>query len=225
MGEKKCSCRKGKNFKYLLSCEIENLISFLESHSQLKPFIYELVNLFRPTDSKRVTAERIFHTVRECYDAGIASFYEIEELFNLLKTFFLESTDTRRGDFLEVLLSKKGPLKLKGRYRRINQCRLYKGKDEISGKEIDVAFSGPDGLELHECKANMVRQWRDPLYKRTKKGRKLIFLNSIPQLCKREKVFVFCTGLDGKFAVKYVKNLFERYGYKNIEIAGREDLK
>ncbi|SNR73462.1 hypothetical protein [Desulfurobacterium atlanticum] len=220
----KCSCRKGKTLSAITCRELEELFSFLDSRPELKSYVFELINLFRPTDPQRVIAERIFHTVRECYDIGVISFSEAEELLQILKKFFLRSTDTRRGDFLEILLSKRGPLKIKGRYRRINQCRLYKGRKEISPKEIDVAFSGPDGLELHECKANMVRQWRDPLYKRTKKGRKLIFLNSITEVCGSGKVFVFCTGLDGRFATMYVKKLFKRYGYKNIDVAGREEL-
>jgi len=196
----------------------------LEKHREVKPYVLELINLFRPTDSERVIGERVFHTVRECYSNGIVNFFQVEKLLELLKNFFLHSTDSRRGDFLEVLLSKKGALSLNGRYRRINQCKLYKRMMEISAKEIDVAFTGPLGMEVHECKANMVRQWRDPLYKRTKKGRKLIFLNSVKGQCYNGKVFIYCTGLDGDFSVKYIRNLFEAYGYKNISVAGRKEL-
>ncbi|WP_456395751.1 hypothetical protein [Desulfurobacterium sp.] len=220
---KKCSCREGKSLKLLISDEIEELFHFMKRYPDVKPFIFALVNTYRPTDSDRVIAERIFHTVRECYELGIFSFVAAGELLFILKSFFLRRTDSRRGNFVEVVLSRNGPIRLKGRVRRLNQCRLYRGKMKISDKEVDVAFSGPAGLEIHECKANMVRQWRDPLYKKSRKGSKLKFLNDVVGKC-GQRTFAFCTGLDGDFATGYIRELFRAYGYKNLLVAGREDL-
>ncbi len=220
---RKCSCRKGKSLKLLISDEMKELFCFMKRYPEVKPFVFALVNTYRPTDSDRVTAERVFHAVRECYELGIFSFAAAGELLSILKSFFLRRTDSRRGNFLEAVLSRRGPVRLKGRVRRLNQCRLYRGRVKISDKEVDVAFSGPEGLEIHECKANMVRQWRDPLYKKTKKGRKLKFLNDVVEEC-GQRTFAFCTGLDGDFATEYIKELFKAYGYKNLLVAGREDL-
>ncbi|WP_457568411.1 hypothetical protein [Desulfurobacterium sp.] len=220
---KKCSCRKGKSYKLLVSKEMASLVQLLKKQPALRSFIFELINTYRPTDSERVTAERVFHVVRECYDAGLMSFSMAVELLDLLRAFFLKKTDVRRGNFLEVVLSKRGPIRLKCRVRRLNQCRLYRGRKMVSNKEVDVAFSGPEGLEVHECKANMIRQWRDPLYRRTRKGKKLDFLNSVPDNC-GQQTFAFCTGLDGDFAVEYIKRLFRAYGYRNISVAGRREF-
>ncbi|WP_456426083.1 hypothetical protein [Desulfurobacterium sp.] len=220
---KKCSCRKGKSYRLLISKEMERLFRFMKRYPEVKSCIFVLINTYRPTDSERITAERVFHTVRECYDAGLISFSAAVELLNVLKSFFIKRTDTRRGNFLEVVLSKRGAIRLKGKVRRLNQCRLYRGRVKISDKEIDVAFSGPEGFEIHECKANMIRQWRDPLFKRTKKGRKLGFLNEVAREC-GQRTFAFCTGLDGSFATEYIKELLEAYGYKNLLVAGKEEL-
>ncbi len=220
----KCSCRKGKKLSTIESSEIEKLINFLKVEPALSPFILDLVNSFRPTDTKEIRAERIFLTVKEIQDIGLLPFHKLEELFKLLKGFFLKKSDEQRGNFLETFLSKSGPVTLRGRYRRTNQCKVFLNGKLLSNKEIDVAFSGKAVLELHECKANMGRQWRDPLSKRGKRGGKLHFLNSLPRICKGKRVVPCCTGLDGEITCKYVRKVLRFYGFRRIKVIGKREL-
>ena len=96
---------------------------------------------------------------------------------------------------------------------------------KLSEKEIDVAFSRNGYLEVHECKSNMARQWRDPLSKRSRRGAKLHFLNSLPQVCTNDRMVIpCCTGLDGELTTKYVRKVFRFYGFKRIKVFGRKEL-
>ncbi len=220
-----CRCLKGRKLKQIKRGTVKSLVLFIKKHPQTFNLIAELVNSFRPTDSERVIAERIFLTVREISELGLLNFKDSSNLLKILKEFFLHSTDKRRGDFLEALVSKFGPFFFNERCRRVNQCKMYKRSSLISTKEIDVAFSSTNYLELHECKSNMGRQWRDPLYPKTKKGGKLNFLNALPNLCKNGKeVIPVCSGLDGRISTKVIKQIFKRYGYKNIKVIGRNNI-
>ncbi len=220
----KCSCRKGKKLSTISSPEIEKLFDILRREPALLPFILDLVNSFRPTDTAEVRAERVFLTVKEIQDLHLLPFHRLEELFTILKEFFIRKSDEQRGNFLETLLSKAGPLTFKGRYRRINQCRVFSNRKPLSNKEIDVAFSGKEIIELHECKANMGRQWRDPLTKKGKRGGKLHFLNSLPEICKNKRIVPCCTGLDGELTCKYVSEVLKSYGFGRIKVLGRKEL-
>lgn len=219
-----CSCRKGKRLSGLLSREIEQFLKVLSKNQKAFSLLLEVVNSFRPTDSPRVKAERVFLAVKDMVELELIDYASAEKVLRALRAFFL-SGDKQRGDLLEVLVSKLGPFTFKGRYRRTNQCKVYKRNRKVSDKEIDVAFSGKKFLELHECKANMVRQWRDPLTKKSRRGRKLKFLNSLPLECSGEKkVIPCCSGLDGEFACQYVELVFRFYGFKRIRIVGRREL-
>ena len=221
----KCSCRKGQRLSSIESREIERLITFVKENPEAFRLILEVVNSFRPTDSDRVKAERVFLAVKDILELGLLSYSKAEKVLTILKEFFVGGCDKRRGDFLEILISKLGPFTFRGRYRRSNQCKVFKGKRKLSEKEIDVAFSGRGVLELHECKVNMVRQWRDPLNKRGKRGSKLNFLNSLPRECEGEKrVVPCCSGLDGELGAEYVRLVFRFYGYRNIKVIGREEI-
>ncbi len=220
-----CRCLKGKKLRKIKRGTVKELILFIKKHPQIFRLIAELVNFFRPTDPERVIAERIFLTAKEISDLEILDYKDLCRLLKILKEFFLHSTDKRRGDFLEALISKFGPLTYSERYRRVNQCKVYKKTKMISKKEIDVAFSSRNYLELHECKSNMGRQWRDPLYPKTKKGSKLHFLNSLETVCRNgKKVIPVCSGLDGEISVKAVKQTLRRYGYRKIKVIGRNDI-
>jgi hypothetical protein len=220
-----CSCRNGKRISSIESKEIEEFLKFLRKNPKAFSVLAEVVNSFRPTDSQKVRSERVFLAVRDSLELGVLSYRDTEVILKILKGFFSKS-DKERGDFLEVLVSKLGPFTFNGRYRRINQCRVYKGKKKLSEKEIDVAFSGKETLELHECKANMVRQWRDPLSKRSKRGSKLHFLNDLPKECENgKKVVTFVTGLDGRSGCEYVRLVLRFYGFKRVKVLGREELK
>ncbi len=220
-----CNCRRGKSLKSIETREIEELVKFIRENPQAFRLILEVVNSFRPTDSERVKAERVFLAVKDILELGLLRYSKAEKVLKILKDFFVGGGDKSRGDFLEILVSKLGPFTFKGRYRRVNQCKVFKGKRKLSDKEIDVAFSGKGVLELHECKVNMVRQWRDPLNKRGKRGGKLKFLNSLPSECGGEKrVIPCCSGLDGELGRDYVRLVFRFYGYRNIEVIGREEI-
>ncbi|ADY72729.1 hypothetical protein Dester_0070 [Desulfurobacterium thermolithotrophum DSM 11699] len=220
-----CSCRKGKSAKKLKTKEIDELLKFLKKNPELFFFIANLVNSFRPIDPERIKAERVFLTVREVHELGLLSFSQSEELFRLLKNFFVEKTDKQRGNFLELLVSILGPFTFKAKNKRINQCKMFKKYKKLSDKEIDVAFSSKEYLEVHECKSNMGRQWRDPLSKKSKKGAKLFFMNELPEVCKsKRKVIVCCSGLDGELTTCYVKKVFKFYKFKNIKVIGRKEL-
>jgi len=220
-----CRCLKGKRLSGIKRGAVKSLIGFIRKHPETFSLLAELVNSFRPTDSDRVIAERIFLTVREMSEIGVLNFRESSELMRLLKGFFLHSTDRRRGDFLEAIVSKLGPFFFSERSRRVNQCKVFKGYRAVSMKEIDVAFSARNFLELHECKSNMGRQWRDPLYPRTRKGGKLDFLNSLKRTCRNgRKVIPVCSGLDGKLSVEAVRQTFREYGYRNIRVMGRGEI-
>jgi len=218
-----CSCRKGKRLSSIRSREIDAFLGALSKNPKAFSLLLEVVNSFRPTDSERVKAERVFLAVKDMVELGLIDFSSAEKVLGALRSFFL-SGDRQRGDLLEVLVSKLGPFTFEGKYRRVNQCKVFKKNKKISDKEIDVAFSGKGVLELHECKANMVRQWRDPL-RRGKRGGKLKFLNSLPVECKNGKrVVSCCSGLDGEFACQYVRMVFKFYNYRRIEVVGRREL-
>ncbi|WP_456455510.1 hypothetical protein [Thermovibrio sp.] len=218
-----CSCRKGKSLSQIETKEIEKLIKLLKRNPKAFLLILEVINSFRPTDTERVKAERLFLAVKDILELSLIDYSEGGEVLKTLKELILK--DKGRGDFLEVLLSKVGPLTFNGRYKRVNQCKVFKGNRKLSEKEIDVAFSGKEALELHECKVNMVRQWRDPLRGKNKKAKKLLFLNSLPLECKNGKeVIPFCTSLDGKMGIEYVKLVFKFYRFNRIELAGRGEL-
>jgi len=218
-----CSCRKGKRLSSLLNAEIEEFLRVLSKNPKAFSLLLEVVNSFRPTDPPQVKAERVFLAVKDMIELELISFSSAEKVLKTLKTFFL-SGDRQRGDLLEVLVSKLGPFTFEGKYRRVNQCKVYKKNKKLSDKEIDVAFSGKEVLELHECKANMVRQWRDPL-RRGKRGGKLKFLNSLPIECENgKKIVPCCTGLDGEFACQYIQMVFKFYNYRRIKVLGRKDL-
>jgi len=220
-----CSCRKGKKLSSLESREIELLLKFLKENPEAFRLILEVVNSFRPTDSERVKTERVFLAVKDILELGLLSYSKAGKLLHILNEFFVKRSDKQRGNFLEILISKLGPFTFKGKYRRVNQCKVFKGNKKLSDKEIDVSFSGKGTLELHECKANMVRQWRDPLTKKSKKGKKLHFLNSLPKECRGEKeVIPCCSGLDGQIGTEYIRLVFRFYGYKNIVVVGREEI-
>jgi len=220
-----CSCRRGSSIKKLKSKEIEQLTEFLKKEPAIFPSILDLINSFRPTDSEDVRAERIFLTLREIQELGLLDFSEAEELFRILKTFFVKGSDAQRGNFLEALVSTLGPFTFEGRARRVNRCRVFSKGKKISEKEIDVAFSGKGYLEVHECKSNMARQWRDPLSKKSRRGAKLHFLNSLPQVCSNDKTVIpCCSGLDGELTTKYVKKVFKFYGFRKIKVIGRKEL-
>ncbi|TCK04594.1 hypothetical protein [Phorcysia thermohydrogeniphila] len=221
-----CSCRKGKSIKKLESEEIKELLKFLEKEPAIFTFILDLINSFRPTDSKDIRAERVFLTVREIQELGLLDFLQAEELLRILKKFFVQSSDAQRGNFLEVLVSRLGPFTFEGRVKRVNQCKVFLKSRKLSEKEIDVAFSGNGYLEVHECKSNMARQWRDPLSKRSRRGAKLYFLNNLPDVCKGDRqVIPCCSGPDGELTTKYVKKVFRFYGFKRIKVFGRKELK
>ena len=185
----------------------------------------ELVNSFRPDEDEGLRRRRIFLSVKERFLVGGLSVFEVVELLSILEDFFVGRSDKVRGDFLEVLVSKTGPFFFKRKYRRLNQCRLFKGKKKVSDKEIDVAFVGKEFMELHECKVNMVRQWREPLTGKSKRGRKLMFLDSLVLECGADrKVIPCCSGFEGKFGVKYVEKLLRVYSYENIKVVGRRDI-
>jgi len=220
-----CSCREGKRLSLIQTRAIDSLIAFLKENPEAFLLILEVVNSFRPTDTERVKAERIFLAVKDILELGLLSYSKAEKVLKILKEFFIEGSDKQRGDFLEILVSKMGPFTFKGRFKRVNQCRVYKGKEKLSDKEIDVAFSGKEVLELHECKVNMVRQWRDPLTKKGKRGGKLHFLNSLPVVCGGEKRVIPCTtGLDGELGAEYVRLVFKFYGFKRIKVIGRREI-
>lgn len=220
-----CSCRKGKKLSSIETKSIEKLINFLKENPEAFLLILEVVNSFRPTDTERVKAERIFLAVKDMLELGLLSYSRAEKVLKILKEFFISGSDKQRGDFLEILVSKIGPFTFRGKFKRVNQCRIYKGKKKLSDKEIDVAFSGKGALELHECKVNMVRQWRDPLNKRGKRGGKLHFLNLLPQECENGKKVVPCTtGLDGELAAEYIRLVFKFYGFKKIKVIGRREI-
>ena len=220
-----CSCRKGKALSSIETKAIEELIKFLKENPEAFLLILEVVNSFRPTDTERVKAERIFLAVKDILELGLLSYSKAEKVLKILKEFFIEGSDKQRGDFLEILVSKVGPFTFRGGFRRVNQCRVFKGKKKLSDKEIDVAFSGKEVLELHECKVNMVRQWRDPLSKKSKRGGKLYFLNSLPEECRNGKRVIPCTtGLDGELASEYVRLVFKFYGFKRIKVIGRKEI-
>jgi len=220
-----CSCRKGKRISSIETKKIEELLNCLRENPKAFLLLLEVVNSFRPTDPERIKAERIFLAVKDMLELGLLSYAKAERVLTALKSFFLKGSDKGRGDFLEILVSKVGPITFKGKYRRVNQCKVYKGRKKISDKEIDVAFSGKEVLELHECKVNMVRQWRDPLNKRGKRGGKLNFLNSLPLECKNGKKVVPCTtGLDGNLGTEYVRLVLRFYGFKRIKVIGRQEL-
>jgi hypothetical protein len=221
-----CSCRQGKSIKNIETEEIKELLKFLREEPQVFTFILDLINSFRPTDSERIRAERIFLTVREIQELGLLDFSRAEELLRILKKFFIRSSDVQRGNFLEVLVSRLGPFTFEGRARRVNQCKVFLKSRKLSEKEIDVAFSKKEYLEVHECKSNMARQWRDPLSKRSRRGAKLHFLNNLSNLCTGErKVIPCCTGPDGELTTKYVKKVLRFYGFKKIKVLGRKELK
>jgi len=220
-----CSCRRGERLKRIETAEIRELLRFLRKNPDLFIFVIDLIHSFRPTDSDRIRAERVFLTVREVQELGLLNFSRSEEFFRLLKNFFVRGTDKQRGNFLEILVSTSGPFTFEDRSRRVNQCKMFKKSEKISDKEIDVAFSSKRFLEVHECKSNMGRQWRDPLSKRSKKGSKLHFMNNLPYLCKDDrKVIPCCSGLDGDLTVRYIKKLFSFYKFRNIRIIGRREL-
>ena len=220
-----CSCRKGAKLKNIRSEEIEELLKALSKNPKAFQLILEVVNSFRPTDDPTVKAERLFLSVKDMVELQLIKPSQVEQLFKTLRKLLFSKNDKERGNLLEVLVSKLGPFFFKGPYRRVNQCKVFKGNRKLSDKEIDVAFSGKDFLELHECKANMVRQWRDPLIKKTKRGSKLHFLNSLPAECKNgKKVVPVCSGLDGPMAVEYLKLAFRFYRFKNVKIVGRVEL-
>ncbi len=219
-----CSCREGKRLSNLLSREIDTFLKLLSGNPKAFSLLLEVVNSFRPTDSSKVKAERIFLAVKDMVELELIDFASAGRVLRTLKNFFL-SGDRQRGDLLEVLVSKLGPFTFEGRYRRVNQCRVYRKSRKLSNKEVDVAFSGKGTLELHECKANMVRQWRDPLSKRNKRGGKLRFLNSLPLECRNGKrVIPCCSGLDGEFACLYVRKVFRFYSFRRIKVFGRREL-
>ncbi len=219
-----CSCRGGKSLGQLTLKEIEKLVEFLRKNPKAFEILSEVVNSFRPTDSEEIKQERAFLSIKDALELGLLNYSDAEKVLRILKEFFSKS-DKIRGDFLEVLVSKTGPFFFKGRFRRNNQCRVFKGKRKLSEKEIDVSFSGREFLELHECKANMVRQWRDPLSKKNKRGGKLHFLNSLPQECKNGKKVIPCvTGLDGESGCDYVRIVLELYGFKRIRVVGRKEI-
>ncbi|WP_457678032.1 hypothetical protein [Thermovibrio sp.] len=218
-----CSCRKGKRLSSIETKEIEELIKFIRNNPKAFKLILEVVNSFRPTDGDRIKTERVFLAVKDILELGLLSYARAEKVLKVLKEFFLKG-DKHRGDFLEILVSKLGPFTFKGRHRRVNQCKVYLGNKKLSEKEIDVAFSGKEVLELHECKVNQVRQWREPLGKRGKRGGKLYFLNSLPVECKGKKVVPCTTGLDGELGSEYAKLVFKFYGYKRIKVLGRKEL-
>lgn len=218
-----CSCRKGKRLSSIRNREIDAFLRTLSKNPKAFSLLLEVVNSFRPTDSQRVKAERVFLAVKDMVELGLVDFSSAEKVLKVLRSFFL-SGDRQRGDLLEVLVSKLGPFAFDGRYRRVNQCKVFKKSRKLSDKEIDVAFSGKEVLELHECKANMVRQWRDPL-RRGKRGGKLKFLNSLSVECKDgKKVVPCCSGLDGEFACQYVHMVFKFYNYRRIKVFGRGEL-
>ena len=220
-----CSCRGGRSIRKLETEEIKRLLEFLKEEPATFPFILDLMNSFRPTDSEVIRAERVFLTVREIQELGLLSFSRVEELLRILKDFFAGNSDTRRGNFLEVLVSRLGPFTFNGRARRTNQCKVFTKNRKLSEKEIDVAFSGGGYLEVHECKSNMARQWRDPLTRRSKRGAKLHFLNSLPAKCENlGKVIPCCSGPDGELTAKYVRNVFRFYRFKNLRVLGRKEL-
>jgi len=221
----KCSCRKGKKISSLKKNEVKELVEFLRKFPKATVFILELINSFRPTESEDKRWKRVFLAVKDMVSFSKLPLIEMEKLLDLLERFFVKGSDRRRGDFLEVLVSEAGPFFFKERNRRLNQCRLFKGKRKISDKEIDVAFVSKNFMELHECKSNMIRQWRDPLTERSKRGRKLLFMNSLTVVCNEErKVFPCCTGFEGKLAVKYLTKLFESYGIDNVKVVGRKEI-
>ncbi len=218
-----CSCRKGKKLSSLLNAEIEEFLGALSKNPKAFSLLLEVVNSFRPTDPSQVKAERVFLAVKDMVELELIDFASAEKVLKTLRKFFV-SGDRQRGDLLEVLVSKLGPFTFKGRFRRVNQCRVYKKSRKLSDKEIDVAFSGKEVLELHECKANMVRQWRDPL-RRGKRGSKLKFLNSLPVECENgKKIIPCCSGLDGDFACQYVRMVLKFYNYRRIKVFGRREL-
>jgi len=220
-----CSCRNGKRLSSIQTRQIEKLIDFIKENPEAFRLVLEVVNSFRPTDNERVKAERVFLAVRDILELRLLSYGKAGKVLEILKEFFIEGSDKQRGDFLEILISKLGPFTFRGRYRRNNQCKVFKGQEKLSDKEIDVAFSGREVLELHECKVNMVRQWRDPLNRRGKRGGKLSFLNSLPGECRGEKrVVPCCSGLDGELGTEYVRLVFKFYGYRNIKVIGREEI-
>ncbi|MEO2068150.1 MAG: hypothetical protein ABGX27_01400 [Desulfurobacteriaceae bacterium] len=220
-----CSCRGGKSRKHIETQEIQALFRFLKKNPKLFPFVVDLIYTFRPVDKDITRMERVFLTVREIQELGLLKFSESQEFFRILKKFFLNGTDKQRGNFLEILVSAFGPFTFSEKAKRVNQCRMFKKSKNISGKEIDVAFSSKNYLELHECKSNMVRQWRDPLSKRTKKGSKLHFLDNLPKECNNgKKVIPCCTGLDGELTSSYIRKVFRFYRFKNIKVIGRKEL-
>jgi hypothetical protein len=220
-----CKCRGEKRASSIESREIEELLSVIRKSPKTSSLILELVNSFRPTESTRVKSERLFTALKEMVELGHLSYSECEKVSRVLKRFFIDSSDKQRGDFLELLLTKAGPLTFKGRYRRFNQCNIFKGSEAVSGKEIDVAFVGKEVMELHECKVNMVRQWRGNLKRGRKRGDKLRFLEELPDICNGEREVVpCCTSLDGRLGIAYVKLLFKFYGFKRLKLFGRDDL-
>ena len=220
-----CSCREGKEISKIETRIINNLLNFLKGNPEAFLLILEVVNSFRPTDSTRVRAERVFLAVKDLLELGLLGSSKVEKVLSILNEFFVGGGDKQRGDFLEALISKAGPLTFKGTYRRLNQCKVYKGREKLSDKEIDVAFLSKKWGELHECKVNMVRQWRDPLSKRSRRGKKLHFLNQLPKECSNgRKVIPCCSGLDGELGVEYVRLVFRFYGFKNIKVFGRQEI-
>ncbi|SMP15870.1 hypothetical protein SAMN06265339_1460 [Desulfurobacterium pacificum] len=221
----KCSCRKAEKISSLRKDEVKELVAFLKRFPEVANLVLELVNSFRPTESEDKRWKRVFLAIKDMVSFSELPLIEIERLLDLLERFFVKGSDKRRGDFLEVLVSETGPFFFNERSRRLNQCRLFKGRKKISDKEIDVAFVSRNFMELHECKSNMIRQWRDPLTARNKRGKKLIFMDSLVDVCGDErKVFPCCTGFEGKLAVRYLEKLFESYGFNNVRVVGREKI-
>jgi hypothetical protein len=220
-----CSCRKGAQIEKLLSPQVEELLKLLQQNPGAFELLLEVVNSFRPTDPPAVKAERIFLAVKDMVELKLLSPAKIEKVTAALNGLLFSSNEKDRGNLLEVLVSKLGPFYAEFPYRRVNQCKVFKKSRKLSDKEIDVAFSSKRTLELHECKSNMVRQWRDPLSRKSKRGGKLHFLNQLPQLCKNGKrVVPVCSGLDGEMAVEYLKLVFKFYRFKQVKIVGREKL-
>ena len=220
----RCSCREGKKIASLRKNEVRELVSFLKKFPEVAGFVLELVNSFRPTEDEEKRWKRVFLSVKEMVSFSSVSLIEIERLLDLLERFFVKGSDRRRGDFLEVLISETAPFFFKERHRRLNQCRVFKGYKKISDKEIDVAFVSKNFMELHECKSNMIRQWRDPLTSKNKRGKKLLFMNELVNLCDERRVFPCCSGFEGELAVRYLKKLFDSYGINHVRPVGRKEI-
>ncbi|MEO2083608.1 MAG: hypothetical protein ABGX12_06260, partial [Desulfurobacteriaceae bacterium] len=139
-----CSCRKGIELGRIKSEEIEELLKFLKKNPEAFLLILEVVNSFRPTDPPKIKLERLFLAVKDMLELGLLSYSKGSRILRILENFFLENTDKQRGNFLEILVSRLGPFTFSGRFRRVNQCKVFRGRRKLSDKEIDVAFSGKE---------------------------------------------------------------------------------